>query len=91
MLKTVQTDTVGKTNRQSTQHTHTDEDDDEAGNDEDGGEDDDGRVGDYASVEDMQAHHERQILQLSEMHCELLEMNERLQEQLGAIQKAMSA
>lgn len=39
-------------------------------------------VGDYASIEDMQAHHERQILQLTEMHCELIDMNERLQSQL---------
>eukprot|EP00041_Stephanoeca_diplocostata_P011119 m.180503 g.180503 ORF g.180503 m.180503 type:complete len:898 (+) comp18421_c0_seq2:191-2884(+) len=38
--------------------------------------------GDYASIEDMQAHHEQQILQLSQMHCEVLELNERLQDQL---------
>eukprot|EP00039_Didymoeca_costata_P005218 m.79648 g.79648 ORF g.79648 m.79648 type:complete len:772 (+) comp12721_c0_seq2:142-2457(+) len=38
--------------------------------------------GGYASVEDMQAHHENQILQLTEMHCELMELNERYQEQI---------
>eukprot|EP00040_Diaphanoeca_grandis_P026044 m.145195 g.145195 ORF g.145195 m.145195 type:complete len:875 (-) comp30427_c0_seq1:22-2646(-) len=35
-----------------------------------------------AAIEEMQSHHERQILQLSEMHCELIALNERLQDQL---------
>lgn len=39
-------------------------------------------VGQYDSIEDMQAHHERQILQLSEMHCDLMEMGDRQQDQI---------
>lgn len=39
-------------------------------------------IGQYDSIEDMQAHHERQILQLSEMHCDLMEMSERQQDQI---------
>ena len=44
----------------------------------DGGEIDES-FGDYASIEDMQAHHERQIIQLTEMHCDVMEMNDHLQ------------
>ena len=46
-------------------------------------EDVDESYGQFASVEAMQQHHEAQILQLAEMHCELLDLNERLQAQLG--------
>jgi hypothetical protein len=33
----------------------------------------------FASVEEMQAFHERQVLQLAQMHSELIELNEHLQ------------
>lgn len=48
----------------------------QAEEDEDG-DGDDSVPGGYASIEDMQAHHERQILQLADMHCELIDLNER--------------
>lgn len=33
----------------------------------------------FASVEEMQAFHERQVMQLAQMHSELIELNEHLQ------------
>lgn len=37
----------------------------------------------FQSIEDMQQHHERQILTLAQMHSELIELNERLQVSFG--------
>ena len=37
----------------------------------------------FKSVGDMQAHFEQQILQLADMHCELLELNEKMAERLA--------
>ena len=39
-------------------------------------------MGAYASVEDMLAHHERQITTLVEMHSEVLDLNSHLQSAL---------
>lgn len=46
----------------------------------DGAEDD--TFGQFASIEEMEAHHYLQLTQVTQMHCELLELNERLQQQL---------
>lgn len=42
----------------------------------------DDTVGDFRSIEDMQAHFEDQILTLTQMHCEVMELNDRLHDQL---------
>jgi sorting nexin-29 len=39
-------------------------------------------IGQFESIEDMQAHHERQIIQLSEMHCEQMEMTDRMRDDI---------
>lgn len=44
----------------------------------------DDSVGDFRSIEDMQAHFEDQILTLTQMHCEVMELNDRLHDQLRA-------
>ncbi|EGD77455.1 hypothetical protein PTSG_08550 [Salpingoeca rosetta] len=62
-----------------------DDDDDNA--DDDNDDDEDGDLGGYESIEQMQLMHEKTVLQLTQMHSELLEFNEHLQQQLREREK----
>ena len=46
------------------------------------GNDDEDHMYGYKNIDEMQHEHEKKVLQLTQMHCELIELNEHLQSQI---------